>query len=850
MECSVQELDELCARLDRAAGALVAAAGTPAPQEEQLVAEVVLLTQRVGEVIAWAYGQHRRVGLGEAFAQPFVDRRMRDRLKLLLSERRGFRVDLHNKVAAQVLQTIHILLQALPAESTLFCNLTAGWYLNDVAATRLDFRQNDDLLPLWMTVVKDIATMVNKDNMMLFFDPTSKTPFPIFSEVWRFYHHPVSQVRTHVQAISLEIFMKLRDKDVWSEPLFQLVLTESAGFFTHVCCLLRDFWSLADVAFRAGARRDLRNALYIQNDILMYINDVLECDIPQLGKVIEEKLLRFAVVPVLLRSVARQRPSAAASRSEPQCELQSPPVIFYLLNDVLSTLHSPATFESIAGVLLRSTLPEEALRLASGPPPRTPARYITVQASWGPPRQPSPFDQGGAQMPDEALYAVPATTLAQCLRAHGSGGYAGPCSRNWLLEALEEWVRSLDHAAERAALAPMLLGAAARLLAAMRGAGEVLDVAVAERIGSALSQALSIHHQLQWSTLSAAFRTLQEVASAADVPPGRAWHVLIPPLRERVLHPLASDLHTVLRRYGGDVQEAWVQEFQEQWLQDQSALWLAPEAMQRRELLELNAEPELPGAAQGRTNCMRVLLGTWRFSAALSAAGGQHVGRRMPGLSDDEADEISRYQPGLPVYIGKMNRVKCLAKGLCPGPIGAAEEDSLYLLSTKGALVLVRPDDQKPFWAVPVVSESLRGVRLLLGDVRPGGHPAGGPDEERMLHIELPAARSPALASPGAGATALLGGFAACNGQAGLLRAGSSALPGHERLATSTPVWPGLQQAAPAAAGAARAASLTLVFSDERRCRVACKILAQAHQAVYLTLLEGLGAFLTEVAGG
>jgi len=382
MEYTVQELDDMCGRLDRLAEQLAHPASFGA--EEQVAGEAVQMIQRIGESIAWAYGQRHNPGLGEAFAQPFVDRRLRDRLKSLLVERGPRRQEVHNRIAAQVLQTIHILLQATPAESTLFCNLTAGWYLNDVAATRLDFRDNEDLLPLWMTVVKDIATMLNKENMMLFFDPSSPNPFPIFTEAVRYYHHPVSQVRTHVQATSLEIFLKLRDEDVWTEPLFQLVLLESASFFTRVCCLLREFWRMADEAFRSGAKRDLRSALYIQNDILMYINDVFACDIPRLSEIMQEKLLRFGIVPVLLRSILLRRPSSTSQgRPELQGSTLSPAVAFYLLHDLLATLRSSMVFETVACILLRPELPEDVLQLVAAPSPRAPSEYFTIQASWG-----------------------------------------------------------------------------------------------------------------------------------------------------------------------------------------------------------------------------------------------------------------------------------------------------------------------------------------------------------------------------------------------------------------------------------------------------------------------------------
>jgi len=113
------------------------------------------------------------------------------------------------------------------------------------------------------------------------------------------------------------------------------VVAESASFFTHVCCLLRDFWRMADEAVCSGARRDARNALYIQNDILMYVNDIFTCEIPQLSAILQEKLLRFAVLPVLVRSILRP---AAGDQSKDGT--LSPPTAWYLLQDMLETLRS------------------------------------------------------------------------------------------------------------------------------------------------------------------------------------------------------------------------------------------------------------------------------------------------------------------------------------------------------------------------------------------------------------------------------------------------------------------------------------------------------------------------------
>lgn len=842
----LKELDEICGRLDRLAEQLTHPAFS-AQREEQAAAEVVQAIQRIGELIAWAYGQHSR--LGEAFAQPFVDRRLRDRLKAMLVDRRHTRRELHNRIAAQVLQTIHILLQATPVESTLFCNLTAGWYLNEVVAARLDFRDNEDLLPLWMTVVKDIATMVNKENMMLFFDPSSANPFPIFTEAMRYYHHPVSQVRTHVQATSLEIFLKLRDEDLWGEPLFHLVVSESSCFFTHVCCLLREFWRMADEAARTGNKRDLRSALYIQNDILMYINDVFACDIPMLNEIMQEKLLRFAVIPVLMRSVVLRRPSVAA-RSPPaelqQSGLLSSPVAFYLLHDLLCTLRSSAVFEAAACIFLRSELPDEVLQLISVAAPRTPTLYFSLQASWGATPRRGPFDFGSS-VSDELLYAMPPTTLIELLQRRAA---PGAVTRGWPLDALEEWLCNVDPAAETAGLAASLLGTCARMLTTMRAAREVLDVAVAERLGLALSQALSVHHQLQWATLAAAFRTLQELAAASDAPAGRSRHALLAPLRERVIGPLASELLHLLGRYGADVQEAWVQEFQEQSATRQASLWELPTSARQRELLESGAAPELPGPSEGRTKCVRVLLGAWQL--ALSLAGPDKdgaEGQPVPRVSDIEREEAARFQLGVPLHIGNMNRVKCHRRKVP----GSSEEEAMYLLPVKAMLVLVRPDGQKPFWAVPVISEPLRCVRLMAGSEKatplaqiatPGANAA---EKECSLAVEVASPQSPLLrAALAAGAT----GDRLANTLASPAVQGASRLAASpERLATSVPAVPCSDAPGAPGRGSATPVTLSLVFSDERRRRVAGKILAQAKHATLLGMLEALGAFLVEAAG-
>eukprot|EP00439_Symbiodinium_sp_Y106_P026893 s4228_g3.t1 len=791
--------------------------------EARHVAEAVQLIQRIGEGLAWAYGQpHREIG--EEFAQPFVDRRIRDRLRDLLFTQ-------HPHLQAQVLQTIHILLAATPAESLFFCNLTAGFYLNEV------------------------------ENLMLFFNPYSDKPFPFFSQSAKYYHHPSAQVRTHVQATSLEIFSKLKHvlmsgitenlkiADSWSNSLFELVVADSKILFTHVCCLLRDFWRMADETIRSTIWRDMKNAFSLQNDILEYINDVFASDVNQLSAILqdstgskgwlgnwrflvleawtksfaavhavwspvlsqlertpqdlslrwaqltalsEERLLRFAVLPVLLGSAlqAQQQPLLTQEAS------------WYLLGDLLATLRSHHVRTVLATTLLRPHVTEEILQLVVSPPPNTPAAYFHLQRSWGGTPQQSYFDTQESAADHQTLYEpVPIPVVAP---GESSGK---PLHRNSLLEALELRLRCLafnpgrdgargvacsvlassgclaafvgqlgfwiaptlasrfgrqgvhwklqkeqpEHANSKAAttfsapftfhqapVVPVSKGELCRSgrtqeavcafstlemsLQALRSAGEPLDLSVAERLGNCLASCL------------------------ARSPAQHVRQALSPMLRDKLLAPFADELLHEAKLQCLDIQAqgSWLQDFQQQWQtsaqdtgprarslyprdgQDLSSLSEKP----RSQILpEPGAAPEasaaLPARAKSSGNLWRLLLSLHRLVAGKGTM-------EMPGLEEGERDELLRYQPGVAVLVGKMNRVKCT--------------ENLYLMPSAHTLLLARPDTLKALNAEPVIAEPLRLVVLHTGDENakaPGSF--WGNTEEPSLRMKVFAPRSPAL---------------------------------------------------------------------------------------------------------
>jgi len=475
-------------------------------------------------------------------------------------------------------------------------------------------------------------------------------------------------------------------------------------------------------------------------------------------------------------------------------------------------------------------------------------------------------------MSDEALYEVPSYFLVAFLKSRGA-----PRSlvRNTLLDSLEAVLRGLGASASGeaardgdTACAASLLGVVTLLLRTLRSAKEALADGVAERLGSALCSALAMHRQLKWAALEGTLCAMRELAALADQPAGHAKYVLGGPLQDRVLTPLASEVLQASKQPPGPAQEQWLEEFQEQWAAHHLTLSEPAAGAQERELLEPGADREAPGAPMGRARCLRVLLCARRLGLGLGLKLGADRDMRLddvPGLDEAEAEEASRFQPGVPVHIGRVNRVKCVVTAK------SGAQEVLYLLPGQALLLLVRPDEQKPFWAVPVLVEPLRHVRLNTGNEKTGTpleqlHPVPGGDAgvvnngangaisgdeaQRVLRLEVSSPRSPLLAglrSPpslnqdGLAVTApmpagLLGGSLTMEDRIAMTVPGALQLNGADGGLEKGPARP-------------KATPVLLLFADERRRRVACKILAQARHQLCQRMSENLSTFLDEVRG-
>lgn len=803
---------------------------------------VVTTIQKIGEGNIWAYKNKNSARLGEAFAQAFLDTRMCDQFRELLREKSPEVIgrDQQNQIDNQILQTTLILVQSTPQDSSLLAYLQSGWFLNDVIAHNYNWR-NDDLLNLWITFLKDIAMKLSPDNIILFFNPGDpERLFPIFSEAARFYHFPGSQVRTAVQAISLEIITKLTDERLQDGDLFQVICMECNTYFTHVCCLLREFWVFLDhereglgaVNGRQSNPRDVRAFDNMQCDVLVYLNDVTCCRIWQITEVIQEKLLRFAVLPILVRSALLGEDAGPAPGGGKPEGILAPSTAWYLLHDLLVhvNLKTDQLIRAVAFALLRPEIPAEVLQLTLSPAARTPLGFAVLQATWTPTARPQFQRERGDNLADEQLYSMPPVPLAMLLEVPTAVRGARQV-QNPLLQAFIRLLRTpIPEDDVRSVPLVMVLRVFRVLLRAVASAEESLAEHVVPYLIDALCQLLAhSHHGLRWGAIEAALRALPEVAAASADPP-RAKALAEQSLRSQVLQPLAARIlsnRPASAAEAADVPWLDLDAFIEQWWLHRQAGNACGDGLQggggsrlRRDVLERLPVP--PGGnkdepPEGQPRQLRLLLEVRRLCAEL--AGSKHGDSWMedlPGVSEEEFEERARFRLGETINLGKANRLRCTLRE----PKGTME--NFYLVPTGSLLVLVQPDSKAPFWAVPTHVESLRNVRLPPTDDAAGGTLPAQDAKVLRLGIVLPGPPHLCAGSASAPTSTTALGPPPSSGSAG---------------SCAPDVLDGV-------------APLELSFQDVTRRRMAAAALAKGRGRVLLQMGESLERILAEVRDG
>ncbi|KAG6437762.1 hypothetical protein SASPL_102690 [Salvia splendens] len=210
-------------------------------------------------------------------------------------------------VSRQLLQTMSIMIQNLKSDHSIYY-MFSNEHVNYLIAYPFDFR-NEELLSYYISFLRAISGKLNKDTISLLVKTESEevVDFPLYVEAIRFAFHEESMIRTAVRALTLNVYHvgddtvnRFVSKAPHSDYFVNLI-----EFFRDRCIHLNSIVSNAKKSRSAELSSSILSAVDEIEDNLYYFSDVVSAGIPDVGRLIMDKVLRILIFPLIFPSFSR-----------------------------------------------------------------------------------------------------------------------------------------------------------------------------------------------------------------------------------------------------------------------------------------------------------------------------------------------------------------------------------------------------------------------------------------------------------------------------------------------------------------------------------------------------------------
>jgi hypothetical protein len=293
------------------------------------------------------------------------------------------------EVAAQVLQSLSILIQNVRTQQTVYY-LFSNDHISGVAALRLDF-EDDEVLGYYVNLLKTISLRLDAATVQLFFRPGGGAPgapaaFPLFTEACKLIAHRDGMVRAAVKTLTLNVF-------AIELPALRrfLALGPARGAFARLAADAAARCAALGAALEpprggtagggggggggaapgaAAAAAAVEAALAEVEDLLSYCNDVLAAGVAPLSALMLDHLWRRVVGPVLFWPLIRA-PEAAAERGGAEAAPDGRLCALYVFERLFHALTDAGLLSLLASALLGGPAKAAAAAVAAalGAPP-------------------------------------------------------------------------------------------------------------------------------------------------------------------------------------------------------------------------------------------------------------------------------------------------------------------------------------------------------------------------------------------------------------------------------------------------------------------------------------------------
>ena len=303
-------------------------------------------------------------------------------------------------IVASKSRNMDILLQIIKSMSALILTITnneslfyifSNNFINNIITNDDIQESNEDFLSFYVNFLKSLSLKIDVTTIQLFFQK-EKNSFPLLENALKLYNNDDSMIKNVVR----NIFLKFAGLSLEYQPLKDYLMSlPILKYYCFLACRLTDmtkelnhlagynilynFNLSSEFAFNYDKLKGLHDDLI---DEILYLNDILSINDPQISFALLNSLLYYYICPLLLGSIYNYKFVFYdnVNKNKYVKYLVSPEIALYILTLFLSNIHNDSLLNILCFLLFKQRINEEII-----------TRFVNIQFNKKSPMYPASY---------------------------------------------------------------------------------------------------------------------------------------------------------------------------------------------------------------------------------------------------------------------------------------------------------------------------------------------------------------------------------------------------------------------------------------------------------------------------
>ena len=284
-------------------------------------------------------------------------------------------------IVASKSRNMDILLQIIKSMSALLLTITnneslfyifSNNFINNIITNDDIQDSNEDFLSFYVNFLKSLSLKIDAKTIQLFFQK-EKNSFPLLENALKLYNHDDSMIKNVVRNIFLKFVGLSKEYQPLKDYLLSLPILK---YYCFLACRLTDMTKemnhlagynnlynynvSSDFVFNYDKLKGLHDDLI---DEILYLNDILSINDPQISFALLNSLLYYYICPLLLGSLYNYKCVLYENINKKKYikYLVSPEIALYMLTLFLSNIHNDSLLNILCYLLFKQRINEDIM---------------------------------------------------------------------------------------------------------------------------------------------------------------------------------------------------------------------------------------------------------------------------------------------------------------------------------------------------------------------------------------------------------------------------------------------------------------------------------------------------------